>query len=450
MFSWRRSATEVPQSGLGAGRRTLVLLALAGVIGAPAGVLRAFCAGHSCDEPANASSEVPFCSLPSDLRERVAAGFREGRSPDLLAVGATPISNDESWPKVPWPSTAGDGDARVPLGFWGTGVDPAAEVPDGTGLDDVAATVASLVEFDRPFPNVRSGTAIEGVASGETPRLVVEIVWVGRGSDDLDLTAAPYLAAALESGAATRSADTVSLPVDPAAVLTTIGTGGTPAQHGITGSVLRDDDGRLRKAWSERSPLSVIATLGDDLDEAMRQEPVIGMAGARHSYLGAIGGNWHVDVDHDTFVKAERGDEATAGVALLDGGFGRDEVPDLAVVTVESGIERLDETVRSVVRRARQVSGDSAAFVFTATGATGAEDAVSAGTIAATIPGDDVGSLVEATVPGGLFLDQKALAERQVSEDEVLRSLTRVRADDGTPLFADVFPAIAVAFQRYC
>ncbi|MDQ3914341.1 MAG: hypothetical protein M3323_03280 [Actinomycetota bacterium] len=451
----RRNGPDSPRSpGLAAGRRTLVLVVAVAVVGAPAGVLRAFCAGHSCDEPANASSEVPFCSLPDAVRARVAAGFREGRSPDVLAAASGRIAAGEGWPKVPWPSAADGSEAtRVPLAFWGTGVDPGAEIPAGTGLDDVAPTIESILGFDRPFPQVRSGTAIEGVATGEAPRLVVEFVWIGRGSEDLEAVSRPgyrYLDLAMESGTATFDADTVSLPVDPAAVLTTIGTGGRPAQHGVTGEILRDEDGRLRKAWSARSPLSVIATLGDDLDEAMDQDPVIGIAAARRAYLGAIGGNWHVDVDRDVFLKTQRGNEPHDGLALMQGRFGRDDVPDLAVIAIESGIERLDATVRSVALEAKRVSDGSAAFVFTATGSTGDDGATAAESIPGMIPGDDMASLVEEVVPGGSFLDQKALAERQVSEDEVLRALARVRAPGGEALFADVFPAIAVAFGRYC
>lgn len=422
-------------TSLGAGRRTLVLLALVAVAGTPAGVLRAFCAGHSCDEPANASSQVPFCSLPDEVRTRVAAGFREGRSPDLLAVAAEDglLASDES-PKVPWPSTADADATRVPIAFFGEGVNGAASIPYGTGLDDVAPTIEAILGFDRPHPDVRSGTAIAGVATGEPPRLVVEVVWVGRGSDDLERAA--VAAEAIEAGASTLEGDAVSVPVDPAAVLTTIGTGGRPSQHGITGTFVRDDAGELRVAWSKRSPVSVIATLGDDLDEELGEEPEIGIVAARRSYLGAIGGNWYIDVDRDRFVQTERGREASGARKLLEGRFGADDVPDLAVVVVESGPKGLDAAFRTVLERGVAVSGGSVAFVFTATGRTGGGRIFE--------PSTDIAPLVERVVPGGLFLDQDELARRQVSEDEVLGTLTR------DPLFADAFPAIAVAFGRYC
>lgn len=420
---------------LGAGRRTLVLLALVAVLGAPAAVLRAFCAGHSCDEPANASSEVPFCSLPGDVRSRVAAGFREGRSPDLLAVAAEDglLASGEP-PAIPWPSTSTTASTSVPIAFFGDGVDGSATVPAGTGLDDVAPTIEAILGFDRPHPDVRSGTAVEGVASGAPPRLVVEIVWVGRGAGDLDR--APRAEEAIASGASTLEGDTTSVPVDPAAVLTTIGTGGRPSQHGITGTYVRDDAGKLRTAWSAKSPVSVIATLGDDLDEELGEKPEIGMVAARRSYLGAIGGNWYIDVDKDRFVKTERGREARGALRLLDERFGADDVPDLAVIVVEGGPAALDQVFRKVLKRAPEVSGDSVAFAFTATGQMGGEEVFE--------PAGEIAPLVERVVPGGLFLDQDELARRQVAEDEVLRTLT------GDPSFADAFPAIAVAFGRYC
>lgn len=430
-------------TSLGAGRRTLILLALVAVAGAPAGVLRAFCAGHSCDEPASASSEVPFCSLPADVRSRVAAGSREGRSPDLLAVAASDgLVAGRAWPRVPWPSTSAGDATRVPIAFLGEGVDPDAAIPPGTGLDDVAPTVAEILGFDRPHPDVRSGTAVEGVATGTPPRLVVEVVWVGRGAEDVEGTA---LEAVMASGPSTLDGDTTSLPVDPAAVLTTIGTGGRPAQHGITGTFVRDDEGRLRAAWSRRSPVSVIATLGDDLDEEMRGAPVVGMVGARRSYRGAIGGNWYIDVDRDRFVETRRGREARDALRLLDRSFGADDVPDLAVVVVEGGPAALEDVWRAVQRRGDTVSRGSAAYVFTATGRTGGDRVFDPGSL-----GGDLAPLVERAAPGGLFVDQEEIARRRVSEDELLRGLVEMRNASGGRVFADAFPAIAVAFGRYC
>jgi hypothetical protein len=219
-------------------------------------------------------------------------------------------------------------------------------------------------------------------------------------------------------------------------------TGGRPSQHGITGAHVRDDAGVLRKAWSDESPISVIATLADDLDEELGQEPHVGIVAARRSYLGAIGGNWYIDVDRDAFVKTSRDREARDVLKLLERPFGADDVPDLAVVVVESGRKGLDDVVHAVLSRATELSDDRAAFVFTTTGEGGGAEVFE--------PPTEIAGLVEKAVPGGLFVDQDELAQRQVSEDVVLRSLAQMRDASGDAVFADAFPAIAVAFGRYC
>lgn len=69
------------------GRRQLAVVAAMAVLGIPAGILRLGCIGNTCaavgaDEPVG----VPFCPLPGELKREIVAGFREGRSPDVLAV----------------------------------------------------------------------------------------------------------------------------------------------------------------------------------------------------------------------------------------------------------------------------------------------------------------------------------------------------------------------------
>ena len=80
----------------------------------------------------------------------------------------------------------------------------------------------------------------------------------------------------MREGAGTIEAVTGSVPLDPAATLTTIGTGGLPSSHGITGSLVRDDDGTVRRAWSASGAGSVIATFADDLDAASGQRAAVG------------------------------------------------------------------------------------------------------------------------------------------------------------------------------
>src|SRR5688572_13427722 len=119
---------------MGFDKRVVVALSVIALILAPAAVLRALCAGHSCDETDDGAANVPFCSLEADRRGEIVAGFREGRSPDVLAVSAE------------------QPEGRVPLVFSGVGIDPDASIPAGTGLDSVAPTIAEIIGLEREHP----------------------------------------------------------------------------------------------------------------------------------------------------------------------------------------------------------------------------------------------------------------------------------------------------------
>ncbi|HEY5859249.1 MAG TPA: hypothetical protein VIX62_03080, partial [Actinomycetota bacterium] len=69
------------------GSRLTTLLVVLALVALPAVALRAFCVGKSCDSgEATASAAVPFCPLPAELRGLISAGFRQGRSPDVMAA----------------------------------------------------------------------------------------------------------------------------------------------------------------------------------------------------------------------------------------------------------------------------------------------------------------------------------------------------------------------------
>jgi len=311
-----------------------------------------------------------------------------------------------------------------------------------------------VIGLERRHPGVRSGEAIPGVATGERPRLVLEIVWKGVGSGELH-GASPSgtrtLRTLLRDGAGTLDAAPGSLPLDPTAVLTTIGTGGLPRNHGITGTLVRNDDGRVVTAWGRASPFSVIATLGDDLDELMRQAPRIGLVGTAGSDRGLIGGNWYVDNDRDDVV-LERGPRAQAAAAgrILASGYGRDEVPDLLAVAMEGPVPAMDRALGRLVEEAGQASGGLAVVVLTATGSLRAEDGVSASSLERSLDQDLGADVVEATALGGIFLDQRVMTASSITDDRVIRAVRGIRGPDGDRLVADVFPQIAVTFARYC
>ncbi len=415
--------------------------------------MRALCAGHSCDEEASATSEVPFCSLPQALRSRVDAGWREGRGPEVLAIAPDDfvISGGSGYEgsslRPQWPSGNLDA-ARVPIVFSGNGIG-ASSIPAGTTLDRIAPTLAEVISFERPFPEVRSGEALEGVATGEVPRLVLQVILKGVGSDDLedDQSAWPYLEEMMSSGAATMDGDTGSLPLDPAAIVSTVGTGGLPRQHGITGSLVRNDAGELVRAFSEKADTPIIATLSDDLDESLDQQPIIGLVGTSASDRGAIGGEWYGSGDRDEVVIDSRDPEGAA-LEMLTHGFADDDVADVLAISLDGEIGRMDRALRRIVNAAVRVSDGSLAIAVVGTGSETTGD-LDGAAIASDVDAGAGEPLVEAAVPGGLFVDQKMLAELEVSEDVVIDELTRLTGPEGR-LFADVFPAIAVSFARYC
>lgn len=438
------------------GRRTLVLLTVVGLLSAPALVLRILCVGNTCEEQAAVRARPPFCSLPEDLRGQIGAGFREGRSADVLAVaGGAPVEGADGHETLPppWPRVGDEDDGRVPLVFAGAGTDPEAAVPDGTLLTAVAPTVAEAVGLERPHPEVRSGEAVPGVAVGPPARLAVLIVWKGIGSEDLEASpeAWPRLRALMSRSPGTLDAAVGSLPLDPAAVLTTIGTGGLPREHGITGSVVRNDAGRATEAWSRRAPFSVIAALGDDLDEVLGQAPHVGLVGAPLD-RGLIGRDWYLETDADDVVAVRTPDRAAlAATDLLASGYGADETPDLLGVALSGSLRSLDRATDTIARAADEAAGGEALVIVTATGSGAKEGAVSAETLVRQVErAEGLTDVVEATTTSGLFLDQSVLADRGLGEDTVLRVLRDLRAPDGSPLLADVFSGTAVGFGEFC
>jgi len=442
------------------GRRLLVLLLVLAAIGVPAGALRAACAGKSC--PADvAQARVPFCPLPAELKAKLAAGFREGRSADIMAVTGNHAvagpAGASRWPSVADASTV----TAVPIAFFGTGIESGAVVPSGNGLDAIAPTLSEVLGFRRPHPEVRAGAAAAGISDGERPRLVLEVAWKGVGTQDLrdDPNSWRSLRSLMKRGAATVTGDTGSLPLDPAATLTTIGTGGLPSQHGITGALVRDDDGRVVGAWGQGAPRSVIATMPDDLDQAMDQRPLIGLIASDEADRGIVGGNWYVGHDRDAIVVATGGSAVPAAEQLLAEGFGRDAVPDILAVVLDGSIGSMDRRTQELVAAAERAAGGSVAV---ATAGTGGDSGADAGSTDGTpIRVSDVVSQVDAGVPidpsviadvvsGGLFLDQGASAREGISGDAVVQATMGVTAPDGTRVFEDAFQGFAVSFGRYC
>ena len=444
-------------------RRLAALLVAALAIAVPAIVLVALCAGRACERVAPISARVPFCSLPEDVRNLVQAGFRDGRSPHVMAVtGAATVTGGTEIPDVQWPSLGSLSGADVPLVFatWSSkGLEARflPDVPDGTRLDAVAPTIADIIGLDRPHPGVRSGRALPRTgqpdAPGERPRLVLLVVWEGVGTEDLNRGRLPSLDATFKAGTGTVAARVGSVPLDATAVMATLGTGGLPRNHGITGTLLRNERGKVARAWDRGSPFSVIAALGDDLDELLEQTPRVGLVGTDIGDRGLIGRNWYLEHDADDVVLAPTpGRQIDAARQLLASDYGDDAVPDLLAVAMRGTPRALDRALGDLVQAAAGSTDGSVLVVVTATGSgpKPATTSISAQDVERDVERALGADVIEASAVGGFFLDQEALARTGITDDRVMDALRELDTPGGAPLFADVFPQVAVTFAKYC
>lgn len=438
-----------------ASRRLAILLAVLAVAGTPAAVLAQRCAGGACVDATVA--DIPFCSLPSDLRELIAAGYADGRSADVLVVSTTPILGGADADGWGWPLLDAD-EVTVPIAFWGQGLRPFSRVPADTRLAEIAPTIAELIRLRRPFPEVRTTGAIErliggpGAPSVEPPRLVVTIALRGVDAADLgDAASWPEVLALMEDGAGTLEGRVGSLPLDPAAALATIGTGGAPTEHGITSAVIRDDEGAVIEAWSDGAPTSIVSSLADDL---LRLSPdsIVGVITTRVSDRGLVGRDWYATGDRVVERRAS-GDDAVADARRLLAGMGDDGAVDLLGVVLEGSPADVDARVGAIVDDAIAASGGSVLVVIAGTGGPTEEPSVfSADDVAAIVEDAVAGDepVVLATVPGGIYLDAEALGAAGANAATVIAALDAARRPDGIRLVEDAFQGFAVAFGRYC
>ena len=446
-------------------RRLVGLLIASTLFAAPAVALRLACIGSSCGSPAPAQARVPFCPLPDRLKGLIAAGYRDGRSPEVLVVPTSPQISGGTSPNttgVPWPGTSPLPDTSVPIVFTGPRV---KHVPlqAGTGLDQIAPTLAGFLHFNREHPEVRAGQAIpgldaRGLSPSLVPRLVLELIWTGVSGDELRAlphSRTPWLRSQVGSGAGTFAGDTGSVPLDPAAILTTIGTGGLPFQHGITGSLLRSPSGGVVPAWGKGAPTSVIATLTEDLDQAKGQAPKIALVAPASEDQGLIGGKWYLG--HDKDLVDIGGDPVANARAALATGLGSDATPDVLGVVLQGTPRQMDQESAAIQRLAVRAAGGQAGLI-TATAGTGAsiDPLVTGAEVAAVVDGALGVPIVTASTPGGLFLDAAVQAKAHISGQDVVDSLLPIGSNTPSTAprrrltFADAFQGFAVAFRRYC
>jgi hypothetical protein len=256
----------------------------------------------------------------------------------------------------------------------------------------------------------------------------------------------------MRAGDGTLRAAPGSEPLDTAAQIATIGTGALPFQHGITGTYIRNDDGKLVRAWGKGAPVSVVAALGDDLDHLEHQKPLIGVVGTSPTDRGAIGGNWYLENDHDDTVYVPPSQVRVRAMQLLKQGYGSDGTPDLLSVVDSGPVKRLDSDLRSIARAAKKAAGGSVEVTVAGTGGTAAGKTRGPRLVRRQVENAVKGKeqVIQAVEPGGLFLNQKVLAAHHITPNQTLSAVKDVKGPSGKPLFEDSFPGIAISFARYC
>jgi hypothetical protein len=444
-------------------RRLLVLLLVLMVVGVPAAAMSVACLGNSCPPPV-VPVKAPFCGLSQGLRTLVENGYLEGRSPEVFAAtreaGAVtgtsaPGSSGAGLPATPWPSASSVSATQVPIAFYGAGVRRGASVPPGTQLDQIAPTVATMIGLRRPHPEVRSGKAVPGIVKTGSvrPSLILLIAWKNVGSADTS-HAPSGLAALIRGGAGTLQGATGSLPVDSAAALTTIGTGGVPSDHGITGTLLRSDNGTLVSAWGKGAPLSVIASLGDDMWNQTRAK--VALVESSTTDRGLVGGGWYLGEPATDIVHAGSASQATASVShLIDSGLGLGPVPDLLGVALSGGVGKMDAATTKIVSQAEAATHGRTLVVVAGTGSTsgaptGPGTLPAAGVMQQVERAVGAPDAVQAAVPGGLFLNDSVMTARSISGGRFVQALAGVKAPDGKQVMSQTWPAFSISFARYC
>jgi hypothetical protein len=186
---------------------------------------------------------------------------------------------------------------------------------------------------------------------------------------------------------------------------------------------------------------------------------MIGLVASDQADRGIVGGNWYIGHDRDAMVVATGGDAVRAARRLLAEGFGRDDVPDILAVVLDGSVATMDRRTHELVAAAERASGGSVVVAIAGTGSGAGADARS--TTGPRIRASDVVSQVDdgvpgepnvvaGVVPGGLFLDQRVLAQEGISGDAAVQALLKVTAPNGARVFEDAFQGFAVSFERYC
>lgn len=204
--------------------------------------------------------EAMASDLGSEYMELVRRNFIPRRSGDLQLLLAPYNSSNypsESLSLVPRDPRTSHASPwmyleRIPLVVHAPGLVVASDSEERVSLADLASTTAQLMGFN-DWPGDRAGRPLSLATSRSLrrPKVIVTFVFDGGGWNVLDAFPNdwPELKALMGESADFRNAIMGSFPAVTACAHASIGTGTFPNRHGITGHNLRDEQGRVRKAY---------------------------------------------------------------------------------------------------------------------------------------------------------------------------------------------------------
>jgi Type I phosphodiesterase / nucleotide pyrophosphatase len=259
------------------------------------------------------------CSLPHEWLLRTWRGWRPDRGAQLSFIPKEPNFVGSGLPHVgPWGYVQ-----DVPMLWYGPGYVPArGTVTRPVTSAGIAPTAARFLRFDgftAPDGQPMTEALLPGDAQREPPRLIVTMVWDAGGMDVLDThaDAHPYFDSLIPKGTWYSHATVGSSPTSTAQIHATIGTGAFPNHHGIVGHHLTVG-GKLTTPWNDGPAFLIEPTLADVYDQAMGNEPVVGIVGTVDIHFGMLGhGSFFTGGDRDVALTRS----VIGGQTLTDEGF---------------------------------------------------------------------------------------------------------------------------------
>jgi hypothetical protein len=261
-----------------------------------------------------------------ELLLRVARGYFPGRSGQVQYIASEPNFVDGGLTHSgPW-----DYDQEVPLLFYGPGWFEPGTYPKPATLADVAPTEAALLDFDGfRAPDGRALTEALANSSKPAPKLIVTMVWDSAGMNLLDRwpRSYPYMSSLREKGAWFPHASVGASPSNTPVGHATIGTGAYPDHNGFADEYIYIN-GKMQKPNENGPGFLLGATLADQYDPAMGNEPVVAMVAtlSAHIMMESHGSMWGGG-DKDIAITREKTDAPTAGAEGVSWSLSPDMAP---------------------------------------------------------------------------------------------------------------------------